>query len=81
VVITFGLACVALAIFANDNDAKTSLFDIWEYHFPRVYAIVSFFGVLLLLICTPLGFARIFTVVGQLLVKVGSKRRRRLLLT
>lgn len=34
-----------------------------------MYSCVSFIGVLLLLLCTPLGFIRLFGVVGQVLVK------------
>lgn len=36
---------------------------------PFLYSCVSFLGVLLLLLCTPLGFIRLFGVVGQVLVK------------
>ena len=68
-VLMFGVATVFLAIFADDDDAKASLLDAWDIYFPRLYSCVSLLGVLILLICTPLGFARIFTVVGQLVVK------------
>lgn len=40
-----------------------------SYHLPFLYSCVSFLGVLLLLVCTPLGFIRLFGVVGQVLVK------------
>lgn len=36
---------------------------------PLLYSIVSFFGVLTLLVCTPLGFARLFTIVGELVIR------------
>ena len=34
-----------------------------------VYSCISFIGVLFLLICTPLGFARLFTLVSNLIMK------------
>ena len=39
--------------------------DIFSY-LPFLYSCVSFLGVLMLLLCTPLGFARLFTIVGDL---------------
>ena len=39
-----------------------------------LYSWVSFFGVLMLLLCTPLGFARLFTVIGDLVVKPKTAR-------
>ena len=38
-------------------------------YLPFLYSCVSFLGVLMLLICTPLGFARLFTILGELVVK------------
>lgn len=46
-----------------------ALTDLGSYHLPFLYSCVSFIGVLLLLLCTPLGFIRLFGVVGQVLVK------------
>lgn len=43
--------------------------DLGSYHLPFLYSCVSFIGVVLLLLCTPLGFIRLFGVVGQVLVK------------
>ncbi|KAM5249654.1 protein LMBR1L isoform 3-T3 [Hipposideros larvatus] len=43
--------------------------DFWEYYLPYLYSYISFLGVLLLLVCTPLGLARMFSVTGKLLVK------------
>jgi hypothetical protein len=42
--------------------------DVYSY-LPFLYSCVSFLGVLMLLICTPLGFARLFTIVGDLVIK------------
>ena len=39
-----------------------------------LYSWVSFSGVLMLLICTPLGFARLFTVIGDMVVKPKTAR-------
>ncbi|KRT83322.1 hypothetical protein AMK59_3445, partial [Oryctes borbonicus] len=43
--------------------------DLWSYHLPFLYSCISFIGVLMLLVCTPLGFVRLFDVVGQYLIK------------
>ena len=43
--------------------------DISDYHLPFLYSCISFIGVLFLLICTPLGFARLFTIVSNLIMK------------
>ncbi|MEJ1271262.1 limb region 1 like [Cricetulus griseus] len=56
----------------EDEDKLTCLFlslDFWEYYLPYLYSCISFLGVLLLLVCTPLGLARMFSVTGKLLVK------------
>ena len=42
--------------------------DVYSY-LPFLYSCVSFMGVIMLLICTPLGFARLFTIVGDLVIK------------
>jgi hypothetical protein len=42
--------------------------DVYNY-LPFLYSCVSFLGVLMLLIGTPLGFARLFTIVGDLVIK------------
>ena len=42
--------------------------DVYSY-LPFLYSCVSFLGVLMLLICTPLGFARLFTILGDLVIK------------
>ncbi|KAK3591220.1 hypothetical protein CHS0354_003851 [Potamilus streckersoni] len=67
--IVFGLSWVALAFFDDDRQSKQTLFDLWYTYLPFLYSCVSFLGVLVLLLCTPLGFGRMFTVMGQLVVK------------
>uniref|UniRef100_A0A0L8FP41 Limb region 1 protein homolog n=1 Tax=Octopus bimaculoides TaxID=37653 RepID=A0A0L8FP41_OCTBM len=42
---------------------------VWYIYLPYLYSCISFLGVLALLLCTPVGFARMFTVMGQLVVK------------
>lgn len=42
--------------------------DVYNY-LPFLYSCVSFLGVIMLLIGTPLGFARLFTIVGDSVVK------------
>ena len=42
---------------------------MYSYYLPFLYSCVSFLGVLLLLVCTPLGFVRLFTLVGDLVTR------------
>ncbi|XP_042200261.1 limb region 1 homolog-like protein isoform X2 [Callorhinchus milii] len=67
--LVLGIVWVASAIVDNDSACRESLYDLWEYSVPYLYSCISLFGVLLLLVCTPLGLSRMFTVTGQLLVK------------
>ncbi|KAF7238223.1 Protein LMBR1L [Varanus komodoensis] len=64
-----GMVWVASAIVDNDAASRESLYDLWEYYLPYLYSCISLFGVLLLLLCTPFGLSRMFTVTGTLLVK------------
>ncbi|XP_006870149.1 PREDICTED: protein LMBR1L isoform X2 [Chrysochloris asiatica] len=66
--LVLGMVWVASAIVDN-KASRESLYDLWEYYLPYLYSCISFLGVLLLLVCTPLGLARMFSVTGQLLVK------------
>uniref|UniRef100_A0A673Z356 Limb development membrane protein 1 like n=1 Tax=Salmo trutta TaxID=8032 RepID=A0A673Z356_SALTR len=66
--LVLGMVWVASAIL-DDNMARQSLYDLWEYYLPYLYSCISLFGVLLLLLCTPLGLSRMFSVTGRLLVK------------
>ncbi|XP_049738954.1 protein LMBR1L isoform X4 [Elephas maximus indicus] len=67
--LVLGMVWVASAIVDNNKASKESLYDFWEYYLPYLYSCISFLGVLLLLVCTPLGLARMFSVTGKLLVK------------
>ncbi|XP_063070829.1 limb region 1 homolog-like protein [Engraulis encrasicolus] len=66
--LVLGMVWVACALL-HDTSARESLYDLWEYYLPYLYSCISLFGVLLLLLCTPLGLSRMFTVTGRLLVK------------
>ncbi|XP_067385980.1 protein LMBR1L isoform X2 [Emydura macquarii macquarii] len=67
--LVLGMVWVASAIVGNDAASWESLYDLWEYYLPYLYSCISLFGVVLLLLCTPLGLSRMFTVIGKLLVK------------
>ncbi|XP_041946049.1 limb region 1 homolog-like protein isoform X1 [Alosa sapidissima] len=66
--LVLGMVWVASALL-NDTSARESLYDLWEYYLPYLYSCISLSGVLLLLLCTPLGLSRMFSVTGRLLVK------------
>ncbi|XP_032954662.1 limb region 1 protein homolog isoform X2 [Rhinolophus ferrumequinum] len=65
----FGIVWVASALIDNDAASMESLYDLWEFYLPYLYSCISLMGCLLLLLCTPVGLSRMFTVMGQLLVK------------
>ncbi|XP_038578495.1 limb region 1 homolog-like protein isoform X2 [Micropterus salmoides] len=66
--LVLGMVWVASALL-HDNIARKSLYDLWEYYLPYLYSGISLVGVLLLLLCTPFGLSRMFSVTGSLLVK------------
>ncbi|KAG1961433.1 limb region 1 homolog-like protein [Pimephales promelas] len=66
--LVLGIVWVASALL-HHSSARESLYDLWEYYLPYLYSGISLFGVLLLLLCTPLGLSRMFSVTGSLLVK------------
>lgn len=68
-IVVFGIAWVASAFFDDDKSSQQTLFDVWHIYLPYLYSCISFLGVLVLLLCTPVGFARMFTVMGKLVVK------------
>uniref|UniRef100_A0A8C4TM30 Limb development membrane protein 1 n=1 Tax=Erpetoichthys calabaricus TaxID=27687 RepID=A0A8C4TM30_ERPCA len=65
-----GIVWVASALLDNDAASKESLYDLWEFYLPYLYSCISLMGGLLLLLCTPVGLSRMFTVMGQLLVNL-----------
>ncbi|KAL1006803.1 hypothetical protein UPYG_G00077340 [Umbra pygmaea] len=64
-----GIVWVASALIDHDAASMESLYDLWEFYLPYLYSCISLMGGLLLLLCTPVGLSRMFTVMGQLLVK------------
>ncbi|XP_062235294.1 limb region 1 protein homolog [Platichthys flesus] len=64
-----GIVWVASALIDNDAASMESLYDLWEFYLPYLYSCISLMGGLLLLMSTPVGLSRMFTVMGQLLVK------------
>lgn len=66
--LVMGIVWVASALL-HDNIARKSLYDMWDYYLPYLYSGISLCGVLLLLLCTPFGLSRMFSVTGSLLVK------------
>lgn len=64
-----GIVWVASALIDNDSASMESLYDLWEFYLPYLHSCISLMGGLLLLMCTPVGLSRMFTVMGQLLVK------------
>ncbi|XP_041970408.1 protein Lilipod [Aricia agestis] len=63
-----GIAYVISAWFEGDSSSIEALLSLWTY-LPFLYSCVSFVGVLMLLVFTPLGFVRLFGVVSAVLVK------------
>ncbi|VEN49894.1 unnamed protein product [Callosobruchus maculatus] len=64
-----GTTYVMSALIDPDNSDIQTILNLWTYYLPFLYSCVSFFGVVILLVCTPLGFVRLFDVVGQFLVQ------------
>lgn len=64
-----GMVWVASALIDHDTASMESLYDLWDFYLPYLYSCISLLGGLLLLMCTPVGLSRMFTVMGQLLVK------------
>jgi len=55
--------------FGLIDRGRTSDEDVWVPGLPFIYSCISLLGGLMLLLCTPVGFARMFTVLGQYVVK------------
>ncbi|XP_017482754.1 PREDICTED: protein Lilipod-like isoform X1 [Rhagoletis zephyria] len=67
--VVLGITYVLSAVMDPERIGFLSLLNLGSVHLPFLYSCVSFLGVLLLLVCTPLGFVRLFGVMGQVLVK------------
>ncbi|XP_014295505.1 protein Lilipod isoform X2 [Microplitis demolitor] len=68
-ILILGLAYVLLGLTDYYESSFFTMLNLWRYYVLFMYSCVSFVGVLILLVCTPLGFVRLFEVVGSLLVK------------
>ncbi|XP_057321036.1 protein Lilipod isoform X4 [Microplitis mediator] len=68
-ILILGLAYVLLGLTDYHESSFFTMLNLWRYYVLFMYSCVSFVGVLILLVCTPLGFVRLFEVVGSLLVK------------
>ncbi|CAH1176408.1 unnamed protein product [Phaedon cochleariae] len=60
---------VISAVIDKDNSSIQTILNLWTYYLPFLYSCISFFGVLMLLVCTPIGFVCLFDIVGQFLIK------------
>ncbi|XP_046833604.1 protein Lilipod isoform X2 [Vespa velutina] len=67
--LVLGMVYVLSALIDYQKSSLHTLLNIWSYYLPFLYSCVSFVGVMLLLLCTPVGFVRLFGVVGSFLVK------------
>jgi len=68
-VLVFGMTYLLCLMFGfQRNIGIKNLILVW-HSLPFLYSCVSFFGVMFLLVCTPVGIARLFTVLGELVVK------------
>ncbi|KAK9512242.1 hypothetical protein O3M35_000711 [Rhynocoris fuscipes] len=67
--VVFGLTYVASAFVDTPTFTFLAIENFGTYYLPFLYSCISFIGVLLLLLCTPLGFIRLFGIVSRFLVK------------
>ncbi|XP_068240524.1 protein LMBR1L-like [Palaemon carinicauda] len=76
VVLVFGVALILsflLGYYEQEN--LTQMIDVWgSFYLPFLYSLISCLGVLMLLLCTPVGLAHLFTAMGRLMVKPGFLR-------
>ncbi|XP_008202732.1 protein Lilipod [Nasonia vitripennis] len=64
-----GMTYILSAVLDRQKSSLHTLLNLWSYYLPFLYSCVSFVGVVMLLLCTPVGFVRLFGVVGSFLVK------------
>ena len=68
IVLVLGMTYLLCLFLGYDQLGLLNLVLVWNY-LPFLYSCVSFLGVLLLLVCTPVGIASLFNVLGNFLVK------------
>ncbi|CAL1271726.1 unnamed protein product [Larinioides sclopetarius] len=73
-VLLMGITYIMSALLDDGHYSIASFFNVSNHYLPFLYSCVSFLGVLMLLICTPVGFAHLFTVTGKLLTKLKTPR-------
>ena len=67
-ILVLGMTYLVCALMGYNDMGLSNLFTLWHY-LPFLYSCVSFFGVVLLLVCTPLGIVNLFTVLGEVITK------------
>ncbi|XP_017140640.1 protein Lilipod isoform X1 [Drosophila miranda] len=73
-IIVLVLTAVLSAVFGIEKLQFFWFLNLGSVHLPFLYSCVSFLGVMLMLICTPCGFVRLFGVVNQVLVRPMLRR-------
>lgn len=68
IILVLGMTYLLCLFLGYDQLGLLNLVLVWNY-LPFLYSCVSFLGVLLLLVCTPVGIASLFDVLGNFLVK------------
>jgi len=68
-VVVCGFIYIISAVVDRDQNSIDTLVSLYSYYLPFLYSCVSFLGVLLLLVCTPLGFVKLFSLVGELVTR------------
>ncbi|XP_034115728.1 protein Lilipod [Drosophila sulfurigaster albostrigata] len=68
-IIVLVLTAVLSAVFGIEKFQFFWFLNLGSVHLPFLYSCVSFLGVILMLICTPYGFVRLFGVVNQVLAR------------
>jgi hypothetical protein len=66
--IVLGIVFVVCSSLSEERSSILSLLDFTKY-LPLLYSCVSFLGVLMLLVCTPIGFIKLFGLLNSVLVK------------
>ncbi|CAL4141277.1 unnamed protein product, partial [Meganyctiphanes norvegica] len=76
VVLVFGVAFILSFLLGYyDQHNLFEILELWgSFYLPFMYSLISCLGVLMLLLFTPVGFAHLFTAMGQLMVKPGFLR-------
>ena len=60
---------ILAALIDRDQYTMDTLTNMNSYYLSFLYFCISFLSVLLLLVCTPLGFVKLFTLVAELVTR------------